>query len=68
VTASSTKTVKSTTGIASLLKTAVINALIALVLFSLMVGVRTEAGSSGQLTYWTRFGELASLVAIVFGG
>ncbi|KYG98781.1 high-affinity branched-chain amino acid ABC transporter permease LivM [Bradyrhizobium sp. DOA1] len=68
MTASSTKTVKSTTGIASLLKTAVINALIALVLFSLMVGVRTEAGSSGQLTYWTRFGELASLVAIVFGG
>lgn len=55
-------------GILSLLKTAFINALIALVLFSLMVGIRTEAGSSGQLTYWTRFGELASLVAAVFGG
>jgi len=68
VTASSTKTAKSATGVPSLLKTAVINALVALVLFSLMVGVRTEAGSSGQLTYWTRFGELASLVAIVFGG
>lgn len=57
-----------TAGISALLKTAFINALIALVLFSLMVGIRTEAGSSGQLTYWTRFGELASLVAAVFGG
>ncbi|WP_433995789.1 high-affinity branched-chain amino acid ABC transporter permease LivM [Bradyrhizobium diazoefficiens] len=55
-------------GIPALLKTAFINALIALVLFSLMIGIRTEAGSSGQLTYWTRFGELASLVAAVFGG
>nr|WP_249807209.1 MULTISPECIES: high-affinity branched-chain amino acid ABC transporter permease LivM [unclassified Bradyrhizobium] len=51
-----------------MLKTAFVNALIALVLFSLMVGVRTEAGSDGQLTYWTRFGEVASLVAAVFGG
>nr|WP_249129286.1 high-affinity branched-chain amino acid ABC transporter permease LivM [Bradyrhizobium japonicum] len=50
------------------MKTAFINALIALVLFSLMVGIRTEAGSDGQLTYWTRFGDLASLVAAVFGG
>ena len=61
-------TAKPATGIASLLKTAFVNALIALVLFSLMVGIRTEAGSSGQLTYWTRFGDLASLVAAVFGG
>ncbi|TCU68467.1 amino acid/amide ABC transporter membrane protein 2 (HAAT family) [Bradyrhizobium sp. R2.2-H] len=61
-------TAKPATGITSLLKTAFINALIALVLFSLMVGIRTEAGSDGQLTYWTRFGELASLVAAVFGG
>lgn len=68
MTAPSTETAKSATGIPALLKTAVINALIALVLFSLMVGVRTEAGSDGQLTYWTRFGELASLVAVVFGG
>ncbi|MBR0690638.1 high-affinity branched-chain amino acid ABC transporter permease LivM [Bradyrhizobium manausense] len=51
-----------------LLKTAFINAAIALVLFSLMVGIRTEAGSDGQLTYWARFGDLASLVAAVFGG
>src|ERR1700754_4845517 len=33
-----------------------------------MVGVRTEAGPTGQLIYWTRFGELAAMVAIVFGG
>lgn len=55
-------------GIASILKIATVNALVALVLFSLMVGIRTEAGSSGQLTYWTRFGDLASLVGAVFGG
>ncbi|MBR0957552.1 high-affinity branched-chain amino acid ABC transporter permease LivM [Bradyrhizobium japonicum] len=68
MTAPSTNTAKPATGLASLLKTALINALVALVLFSLMVGIRTEAGSDGQLTYWTRFGELASLVAVVFGG
>jgi len=61
-------TAKPATGITTILKTAFVNALIALVLFSLMVGIRTEAGASGQLTYWTRFGELASLVAAVFGG
>jgi branched-chain amino acid transport system permease protein len=55
-------------GIPAILKTACVNALIALVLFSLMIGIRTEAGSDGQLTYWTRFGDLASLVAAVFGG
>jgi branched-chain amino acid transport system permease protein len=55
-------------GIPSILKTAFVNALVALVLFSLMVGIRTEAGASGQLTYWTRFGDLAWLVAAVFGG
>ncbi|MEH2486667.1 high-affinity branched-chain amino acid ABC transporter permease LivM [Bradyrhizobium rifense] len=57
-----------TAGIPFLLKTAFINAAIALVLFSLMVGIRTEAGSDGQLTYWTRFGDLAALVGAVFGG
>ena len=57
-----------TAGIPFLLKTAFINAVIALVLFSLMVGIRTEAGSDGQLTYWTRFGDLAWIVAAVFGG
>ncbi|MFL6807524.1 MAG: high-affinity branched-chain amino acid ABC transporter permease LivM [Bradyrhizobium canariense] len=64
----SSNTAKAASGIPALLKTACVNALIALVLFSLMVGVRTEAGSDGQLTYWTRFGEVASLVAAVFGG
>src|SRR5262249_49045544 len=33
-----------------------------------MIGIRTEAGPTGQLTYWTRFGELAAFVAAVFGG
>src|SRR5258708_3827749 len=31
-------------------------------------GVGTEAGPSGQLTYWTRFDDLALMVAAVFGG
>ena len=55
-------------GIAFILKKALISAAVALVLFSLMIGVRTEAGPTGQLIYWTRFGELASLVGAVFGG
>jgi branched-chain amino acid transport system permease protein len=38
------------------------------VLFSLMIGIRTEAGPTGQLIYWTRFGDLAAMVAAVFGG
>jgi branched-chain amino acid transport system permease protein len=46
----------------------VISAFVALVLFSLMIGVRTEAGPTGQLIYWTRFGDLASIVAVVFVG
>src|SRR5947208_4522476 len=37
-------------------------------LFSLMLGMRTEAGPTGQLTYWSRFGDLAVMVAAVFGG
>ncbi|MHC2281274.1 branched-chain amino acid transport system permease protein [Bradyrhizobium diazoefficiens] len=57
-----------TAGITYILKKSLLSALVALVLFSLMVGVRTEAGSDGQLTYWTRFGEVAALVAAVFGG
>jgi branched-chain amino acid transport system permease protein len=57
-----------TSGIAFILKKAVISAFVALVLFSLMIGVRTEAGPEGHLIYWTRFGELASIVAVVFGG
>ena len=55
-------------GAAFILKKALISALVALVLFSLMIGVRTEAGPDGTLTYWTRFGDLAAMVATVFGG
>jgi branched-chain amino acid transport system permease protein len=55
-------------GVAFIFKKALISALVALVLFSLMIGVRTDAGSDGQLTYWTRFGDLAMMVATVFGG
>src|SRR6476619_4231937 len=53
---------------AFIFKRALISALVALVLFSLMIGVRTEAGPSGQLIYWTRFGDLAAMVGAVFGG
>ena len=55
-------------GAAFIFKKAVISALVALVLFSLMIGIRTEAGPTGQLIYWTRFGDLAAMVAAVFGG
>ena len=55
-------------GFATALKKAFLSAFVALILFSLMVGVRTEAGPTGQLIYWTRFGELAGLVAAVFAG
>jgi branched-chain amino acid transport system permease protein len=54
--------------IAFILKKAFISAAVALVLFSLMIGVRTEAGPTGQLIYWTRFDDLATIVAAVFGG
>jgi branched-chain amino acid transport system permease protein len=54
--------------IAFILKKALISALVALVLFSLMIGIRTEAGPTGQLIYWTRFGDLATIVAVVFAG
>jgi branched-chain amino acid transport system permease protein len=53
---------------AFILKKALISAVVALVLFSLMIGVRTEAGPSGQLIYWTRFGDLAAMVVTVFAG
>ncbi|HEY0568439.1 MAG TPA: DUF3382 domain-containing protein, partial [Xanthobacteraceae bacterium] len=55
-------------GFLFIFKKALISALVALVLFSLMIGVRTEAGPTGQLTYWTRFDDLAAMVAAVFGG
>jgi branched-chain amino acid transport system permease protein len=51
-----------------ILKKAAVSAFVALVLFSLMIGIRTEAGPTGQLVYWTRFDDLATIVAIVFVG
>src|SRR3978361_50747 len=33
-----------------------------------MIGIRTEAGPTGQLVYWTRFGDLAAMVGAVFVG
>ena len=68
VTAPDSSPATSPPGIPFILKKALISAAVALVLFSLMIGIRTEAGPTGQLIYWTRFGELASLVAAVFGG
>src|SRR6201999_570918 len=55
-------------GIPFILKKALISAFVALMLFSLMIGIRTEAGPTGQLIYGTRFGDLAATVAAVFGG
>lgn len=55
-------------GGAFILKKALVSAAVALVLFSLMIGTRTEAGPEGSLIYWTRFGDLAAIVATVFGG
>src|ERR1700709_2459342 len=55
-------------GAAFIFKKALISALVALVLFALMIGIRTEAGPTGQLIYWTRFGDLAAMVGAVFVG
>jgi len=49
-------------------KKALLSAFIALVLFALMIGVRTEAGPAGTLVYWTRLPELALTVGAVFIG
>jgi branched-chain amino acid transport system permease protein len=52
-----------------ILMKALISAAVAFGLFAMMIGVRTEAaGTSAQLAYWTRFGDLAAIVAAVFGG
>ena len=52
-----------TGSMSAILKKATISALVALVLFALMIGIRTDAGPSAQLIYWTRFGQLAAVVA-----
>ncbi len=49
-------------------KRAGLSAVVAFALFVLMIGIRTDAGSDGQLTWWTRFGDLAAIVAAVFAG
>ncbi|CAM5353309.1 Leucine/isoleucine/valine transporter permease subunit OS=Afipia felis OX=1035 GN=NCTC12722_01616 PE=4 SV=1 [Afipia felis] len=56
------------TGAAFILKKSLLSAFVALVLFSLMIGIRTEAGPTGQLIFWTRFGDLAIMVVLVFAG
>ena len=68
--AATVPTAKATRGpdVAFIFKKALISAIVALVLFSLMIGIRTEAGPSGQLIWWTRFGDLGLMVAGVFGG
>jgi branched-chain amino acid transport system permease protein len=60
--------VRRAVAVSFILKRAFASALIALVLFALMIGVRTEAGPTGQLIYWTRFQELAAIVGAVFCG
>jgi len=56
------------TNAAFILKKSLLSAFVALILFSLMIGIRTEAGPTGQLIYWTRFGDLAIMAVIVFAG
>src|ERR1700747_1874886 len=68
VTASATDHKQPRAGIAFILKKALLSAFVALILFSLMIGIRTEAGPTGQLIWWTRFDDLAAMVAAVFGG
>src|SRR6201747_2492721 len=55
-------------GIAFIFKKALISGLVALVLFSLMIGIRTEAGPTGQLIWGTRCGDPPAMGAAVFGG
>jgi branched-chain amino acid transport system permease protein len=50
------------------LKSAGLSAVVALGLFGLLIGIRTDTGSTGALTYWTRFDDLALLVVAVFVG
>jgi branched-chain amino acid transport system permease protein len=68
ITASEQKPVTRALDFAFILKKSLISGFVALVLFSLMIGIRTEAGPTGQLIYWTRFGDLAAMVGAVFFG
>jgi branched-chain amino acid transport system permease protein len=58
----------SSSSAAFILKKSLLSALVALILFSLMIGIRTEAGPTGQLIFWTRLADLAVLVVLVFAG
>lgn len=65
---SATVAVPARPDLAFILKRAALSAVVAFALFVLMIGVRTDAGSDGSLTWWTRFDDLAIIVAIVFVG
>ncbi|TAK47927.1 MAG: high-affinity branched-chain amino acid ABC transporter permease LivM [Xanthobacteraceae bacterium] len=47
-------------------RSALITAVVGAGLFSLMIGVRTEAGPAGGLVFWTRWTELGWMVAASF--
>jgi branched-chain amino acid transport system permease protein len=47
-------------------KEAAIAALVALGLFALLIGIRTDQGPTGALVFTTRFGALAAIVSSVF--
>jgi branched-chain amino acid transport system permease protein len=51
---------------AAAVKEAAIAALVALGLFVLLIGIRTDQGPTGALVFTTRFGALAVIVAAVF--
>jgi branched-chain amino acid transport system permease protein len=50
------------------LKSATLSAVVAFGLFSLIIGIRTDQGSTGALVIWTRFDDLTAMVAVVFIG
>ncbi len=54
--------------LATALKDAAIAALIALGLFSMLIGLHSDQGPGGALTVTTRLPQLATLVGIVFAG
>jgi len=65
---SATASVPARPDLAFIFKRAALSAVVAFALFVLMIGVRTDAGSDGSLTWWTRFDDLAIIVGLVFVG
>lgn len=49
-------------------KSALATAAVAFGLFFFLIGIRTEVGATGALVFWTRWNELAMLVAAAFVG